>query len=38
MYTLSPTADPARMALLPGWLLLMAVAGLGSGIWLVRRR
>lgn len=40
-YALSPTLEAdtiRRMHLLPMWLMLLSVLGLGTGIWLVRRR
>ncbi len=37
-YELSPTADPARLLVLPGVAGLAGVAALGVGVWMVRRR
>ncbi len=37
-FELSPTVDFWRMVLLPGWLMLLVLIGLGVGFWLVRRR
>jgi hypothetical protein len=38
VYRLDPTANRARLLLLPGLLAVMAVLGLGLGVWVVRRR
>jgi hypothetical protein len=38
VYRLEPTANRARLVLLPGLLAVMAVMGLGLGVWVVRRR
>ncbi len=39
-FSLPPTvaAEPTRIHLVPMWLMLLTVVGLGTGIWLVRRR
>lgn len=38
LFTLDPGVDYWRMILLPAWLMLLTLIGLGIGIWLVRRR
>jgi ABC-type uncharacterized transport system len=37
-YNLTPTADLTRMFLMPTILTLVAIVGLGAGVWVVRRR
>jgi hypothetical protein len=37
-YALEPGVSSARMILLPGWLMVLGVIGLGTGIWIIRRR
>jgi hypothetical protein len=37
-FVLEPTTNRTRMILLPAALMLLAIAGLGAGVWLVRRR
>ncbi len=38
-YSLNPLkVNMQRMQLLPGWLMLLGIFGLGAGIWVVRRR
>ena len=37
-FSIDPSVDTTRMVLLPGWLMFLALTGLGIGIWLVRRR
>jgi hypothetical protein len=38
-FALNPAAvDRSRLILLPGWLMLLGIVGLGTGIWVVRRR
>jgi hypothetical protein len=37
-YQVSPTLNRLRMYNLPAWLMLLTVAGLGVGVWVVRRR
>jgi hypothetical protein len=38
VFTLDPSVDSWRMILLPGWLMVLGLTGLGIGFWLVRRR
>ncbi len=38
IYEVSSKTNWGRLALLPGWLMSLAVIGLGTGIWVVRRR
>lgn len=38
MFSIDASVDPYRMILLPGWLMLLALTGIGIGIWVVRRR
>jgi hypothetical protein len=37
-FTLDPSVDYWRMILLPSWMMLVALSGLGVSIWIVRRR
>ncbi len=37
-FALGPNVELGRMILVPGWLMTLAVFGLGMGVWLVRRR
>ena len=37
-YTVSPTASLSKMVLLPGLLAAVVIIGLGTGVWVVRRR
>jgi hypothetical protein len=37
-YTMNPTADGTRLVILPIALVLLAVAGLGVGVWVIRRK
>jgi hypothetical protein len=37
-YALAPDANVSRMVLLPTLLMVVAVIGLGTGVWVVRRR
>jgi len=37
-YAVAPTAGLAKMVLLPGLLAAIAIVGLGTGVWVVRRR
>lgn len=37
-FQLSPEVNVARMILMPGWLMLLVLIGLGACIWVVRRR
>src|SRR5262249_39507937 len=37
-YALEPGVNTGRMILLPGWLLVLGIVGLGTGIWIIRRR
>jgi hypothetical protein len=36
--SLDPTVDTLRMVILPGWLMMLTMVGLGIVIWVVRRR
>jgi hypothetical protein len=38
VYSMAPTANGIRMILLPGVLAIVAIFGLGLGVWVVRRR
>ncbi len=38
VYQIDPSVNLARMIVLPGWLMLLTLIGLGVGIWVVRRR
>ncbi len=37
-FQLSPEVNVARMILMPGWLMLLVMIGLGACIWVIRRR
>lgn len=37
-FTLDPSVDSIRMILLPFWIMLLTLIGLGVGIWVARRR
>lgn len=37
-FSLSPEVNISRMIVLPGWLMLLGLIGLGACIWVVRRR
>lgn len=36
--SIDPTVDTLRMVILPGWLMMLTMVGLGVVIWVVRRR
>jgi len=38
MYAISKAVDTRRMTVLPGWFMMLGIFGLGTGIWLSRRR
>lgn len=37
-YAFGKGVETTRMVLLPGWLMTLAILGLGAGVWLVRRK
>ncbi len=37
-YSISPTASLSKLILLPGLLAAIVIIGLGTGVWVVRRR